>query len=150
MATELTWHQFWLISQCGRVGGITICNEINDIRDIRFSNCIRICIGVDDCYYLIIYYYYSVWNLKTGERDENDEQMNSTFNSLSATETNVAVFSFFIKNTSQLKRKKKKKKKSLDIIDIDDGVTQIRSTDKNVNFVLCEILLYANQVNPNM
>lgn len=26
------------------------------------------------------------------------------------------------------------------------SVTQIRSTDKNVNFVLCEIPLYANQV----
>lgn len=27
-----------------------------------------------------------------------------------------------------------------------ESVTQIRSTDKNVNFVLCEIPLYANQV----
>lgn len=29
-------------------------------------------------------------------------------------------------------------------------VTQIRSTDKNVNFVLCEILLYVNQVASNV
>lgn len=27
-----------------------------------------------------------------------------------------------------------------------ESVTQIRSTDKNVNFVLCKIPLYANQV----
>lgn len=31
-----------------------------------------------------------------------------------------------------------------------DGVTQIRSTDKNVNFVLCEILLYANELKSNV
>lgn len=100
MATELAWHQFWLISQCGRVGGITICNEINDIRDIRFSNCIQICIGVDDCNYLIIMIViaFEVWNLKTGERRK---WWANEFNSLSATETNVAVFSFFLKKSSQ-------------------------------------------------